>query len=72
MIRGAVDQVADQPQAVDSRVETDTFEQAFERLQAALKVTDSVGCHQCSAPGTARRKGAISASKRLPSSANIW
>lgn len=68
----AIDQVADQPQAVDGRVEVDAFQQALERLQAALQIADGVGGHQCSAPGTARRKGAMSASKRLPSSANIW
>ncbi|MNH21270.1 hypothetical protein D3C79_810740 [compost metagenome] len=70
--RPAVDQVTDQPQAIDSRVELDALQQALEGLQAALQVTDGVGSHQCRAPGTARRKGAMSASKRLPSSANIW
>ena len=71
-LRATVDQVAHQPQAVDRRVEAHAFEQALEWLQATLQVTDRVGGHQCSAPGTARRNGAIVASKRLPSSANIW
>ncbi|MNJ53469.1 hypothetical protein D3C77_488550 [compost metagenome] len=67
----AVDQIAHQPQAVYSRVEADPFEQALQRLQAPLKVADCVYRHQCRAPGTARRNGAIVASKRLPSSATI-
>ncbi|MNP08923.1 hypothetical protein D3C76_1010100 [compost metagenome] len=67
----AVDQVAHQPQAIALRVERHLFEQALQGLKAALQVADSVGCHQCRAPGTARRKGAMMASKCLPSSDSI-
>lgn len=53
----AVDQIANQPQAILGRVESDFFKQALQRLQAALQVTDGISRHQCRAPGTARRKG---------------
>ena len=71
-IRTAVDQVADQPQVVPARLEIHALKQAFERLQAALDVADGIQGHQCNAPGTARRKGGMGASKRVPSSASIW
>ena len=71
-LRATVDQVAYQPQAILGWVECHTVEQALERFQAALQVTDGIRRHQCRAPGTARRNGAMMASKCLPSSASIW
>ncbi|MNQ64041.1 hypothetical protein D3C85_784450 [compost metagenome] len=70
-LRAAVDQVAHQPQTIPLWVERHLFEQALQGLKTALQVTDSVRCHQCRAPGTARRKGAMMASKCLPSSDSI-
>ncbi|MNL24977.1 hypothetical protein D3C87_1464340 [compost metagenome] len=66
-----VDQVADQPQTIFFRIERDLLEQALQRFQAALQVADGIRRHQCKAPGTARRNGAMMASKCLPSSAII-
>ncbi|MNP20603.1 hypothetical protein D3C76_1131790 [compost metagenome] len=70
-LRAAVDQVAHQPQAIACRVEGDLLEQALQCVEAALQVANGIGCHQCKAPGTARRNGAMMASKCLPSSARI-
>lgn len=67
----AVDQIAHQPQPILCRVEVDVVEQALQGIKTTLQVADRVNRHQCSEPGTARRKGAITASKRLPSSASI-
>src|SRR5690606_5270435 len=71
-LRAAVDQVADQPQVVLGWIEVDPFQQAFQWLQATLHVTDGIQGHQCKAPGTARLKGVMIASKCWPSSASIW
>ncbi|MNY23893.1 hypothetical protein D3C86_1575770 [compost metagenome] len=68
-LRAAVDQIADQPQVVASRIEGHPIEQALERLQAALDVADGIQRHQCRAPGTARRNGWIGAAKPWPSPA---
>lgn len=71
-LRAAVDQVADQPQAVLGRVEGDALQQAFQGIQATLQVAYRVDRHQCSAPGTARRNTGIAASKAIPSLPSIW
>lgn len=71
-LRATVDQVAHQPQRVFLRIESNALQQALERIEAALQVADRIRGHQCRAPGTARRKGLMTASKRLPSSASIW
>ena len=65
-----VDDVADEPNPVAIRRESDRFEQCSELGVAALNVTDSVES-QCRTPGIASRKGAIGASKCCPSSAII-
>ncbi len=61
-LRAAVHHIAGQPQAITGRAEIDPLQQATKGFQATLQVADSVG-GQCSAPGTARRKGAMIASK---------
>jgi hypothetical protein len=70
-LRAAVDQITDQPQAIVGWVEGHALKQALEGFQAALQITDRVRRHQCRAPGTARRKGAMMASNNWPSVAFI-
>ena len=70
-LRAAVDQIAHQPQTILCRVEGDLLEQALQCFKAALQIADGIRRHQCRAPGTARRNGAMMASKCLPSSATI-
>ena len=43
--RPAIDQIADQPQPVDSGIEMTCFEQTQERAEAALDVANRVGGH---------------------------
>src|SRR5690606_19409036 len=57
-VGSAVDQIADRPQGIPRRVEVDLAQQALQRLQAALNVTDCIDSHtlspQWSALGLAR------------------
>ena len=71
-LSAAVDQVAAEPEPIARRVEADLFEQALQRVVAALHIADGVGSHQCSVRGMDRVNGAIVASKWVPSSASIW
>src|SRR5689334_21139322 len=57
-----VDEITHQPQAISGRVEGHLLEQALERFKATLNITDGIRRHQCNAPGTARRNGAMMAS----------
>src|SRR5262249_29684537 len=43
--RSAIDQVADQPQLIDVRLEVDEPEQAVQARHAALDIADRVACH---------------------------
>ena len=56
---------------VFTRPETDFFQQALQRVMAALEIPDCISRHQCNVRGMVRVKGAISASKWVPSSASI-
>ena len=44
-IRPAVDQVADEPQAVGGRIEADGIEQAQKGIVATLKIANGIGRH---------------------------
>ena len=67
-----IDEIAAEPEAVAGAVEVQLFEQASERVVAALHVADGVGGHQCRVRGTDSVKRGIGASKAVPSSATIW
>ncbi|MND40105.1 hypothetical protein D3C80_308390 [compost metagenome] len=43
--RSAVDQVAHQPEAIPGRVEADSFQQAFQWVQASLEIADRIDRH---------------------------
>src|SRR5215471_21401687 len=60
----AVDQIADEPQAIALRVERDMFEQALERREAALDIADRVGRHE--------RDGSVVGSTAGRRSASAW
>jgi hypothetical protein len=64
----AIDQVAAEPQAVGRGIETDGVEQALQRLQAALDITDCVDGHQCSTRGMLSTNSGIGERKRRSSS----
>ena len=67
----AVDQVAAQPEPVDSGIEAERIEQTQQNIVATLQVADRVSRHQCRVRGMLSAKGAISASNSVPSSASI-
>ena len=66
-IRAAVDQIADEPQAIAVRRELQLRDQRAQLLVTTLHITDGKARH-CRIPGIASRNGAIGASKRRPSS----
>ena len=74
-LSAAVHQVAAEPQPVLRGVEADLLQQSLRGVVAALQVADGPDTHapgpQCRVRGTDRVKGAMGASKRVPSSASM-